>query len=148
MTSFAPRGYATITLRQTSTVSPVVSVLVRAHAAVKARNPAEAAQWFAKACQESPDDWQARAWLGQSLCSIGRCEEGTPHLREAGRGLLEDARGTTNIFVLVTVAPPIAGWLFDRNHDPYSPIVFAASLFACAALANWAFRVAKGKFTG
>jgi predicted MFS family arabinose efflux permease len=50
-------------------------------------------------------------------------------------------------FVLVTVAPPIAGWLFDRSGNPYSPIVFAAALFACGALVNWAFRVAKIKFT-
>lgn len=50
-------------------------------------------------------------------------------------------------FVLVTLAPPIAGWLFDRSGDPYSPIVFAAVLFACGALMNWAFRVAKSKFT-
>ena len=34
-------------------------------------------------------------------------------------------------FVLVTVAPPIAGWLFDRSGDPFSPIVFSAFLFAC-----------------
>ena len=46
-------------------------------------------------------------------------------------------------FVLVTVAPPIAGWLFDRYGDPFSPIVFAASLFACAALVYRVFRVVK-----
>lgn len=46
-------------------------------------------------------------------------------------------------FVLVTLAPPIAGWLFDRTGDPFSPIVLAAFLFACAALAYRVFRVAK-----
>jgi len=48
-------------------------------------------------------------------------------------------------FVLVTVAPPIAGWLFDRNGDPFSPIVFAAFLFASAALTHRAFRVVKSR---
>ena len=64
-----------------------------------------------------------------------------PQRRAFGMGVF-----FTFYFVLVTVAPPSAGWLFDRNDDPYSPIVFAACLFACAALANWAFRVAKGRF--
>lgn len=110
MASFAPRSYATITLRQTSTVSPVVSPLVRAHAAVKAGNPAEAAHWFEKACQANPDDSQARAWLGQCLCSIGRRDEGRPHLREAGRGLLKDARGTRNINLVLEVAGQLQHW--------------------------------------
>lgn len=48
-------------------------------------------------------------------------------------------------FVLMTAAPPIAGWLYDLSGDPYWPIVFAAFLFAAGALANWAFRVAKGR---
>jgi predicted MFS family arabinose efflux permease len=46
-------------------------------------------------------------------------------------------------FVLVTVAPPIAGWLYDRSGKAYLAIVFAALLFAATAAANWAFRVAK-----
>ena len=46
-------------------------------------------------------------------------------------------------FVLMTLAPPIAGWLYDRGGDPYWPIVFAAVLFACGALAHLAFRVAQ-----
>jgi MFS family permease len=49
-------------------------------------------------------------------------------------------------FVLVTIAPPVAGWLFDRSGDSYWPIVFAASLFAASALANRAFRAAKKRF--
>ena len=48
-------------------------------------------------------------------------------------------------FVFLTVAPPIAGWLFDRRGDPFAPIVFAASLFASAAFANWVFRLAQRK---
>jgi MFS family permease len=48
-------------------------------------------------------------------------------------------------FVLAMLAPPIAGWLFDRSGDAYRPIVFAALLFAGAGLAHRAFRVAKGR---
>lgn len=91
-------------------LTPMVSPLVRAHTAVKAGSPAEAAQWFEKACRENPDDSQARAWLGQCLCSIGRRDEGTPHLREAGRGLLADARGTKNINLVLEVAGQLQHW--------------------------------------
>ena len=48
-------------------------------------------------------------------------------------------------FVLVTAAPPIAGWLFDRSQDAYWPIVFAAALFAGAALMYGAFSAVKGR---
>jgi len=48
-------------------------------------------------------------------------------------------------FVVVTLAPPIAGWLFDRSGDAYWPILFAAILFAGAALMYRAFRVVKGR---
>lgn len=51
-------------------------------------------------------------------------------------------------FVVVTLAPPIAGWLFDRSGDPYTPILFAAVLFVGAAIANAIFRVAKGRLAG
>jgi len=81
----------------------VTSPLVRTHAAAKARNGL-------KACQEYPDDSQARAWLGQSLCSIGRRDKGTTHLCEAGRGLLDDARGTTNINLVLEVAGQLQHW--------------------------------------
>ena len=49
-------------------------------------------------------------------------------------------------FVLVALAPPIAGWLYDRGGDPYWPILFAAFLFACTALSNLAFRIAQARF--
>jgi len=48
-------------------------------------------------------------------------------------------------FVTVTVAPPMAGWLFDRSQDAYWPIVFAAALFAGAALMYRAFSAVKGR---
>jgi len=49
-------------------------------------------------------------------------------------------------FVLMTAAPPIAGWLYDKTADPYMPVLFAAALFATAAFANYGFRLAKRKF--
>ncbi len=49
-------------------------------------------------------------------------------------------------FLLATIAPPIAGWLFDRSGDSYWPIVFSASLFAASAMANWVFRITQRRF--
>ena len=37
-------------------------------------------------------------------------------------------------FVIVTAAPPAAGWLFDHTGRPFTAILFAAGLFAAAAL--------------
>ena len=48
-------------------------------------------------------------------------------------------------FAVVTLAPPIGGWLFDRSGDPYAPILFAAALFAATALANAGFRLVQRK---
>ena len=48
--------------------------------------------------------------------------------------------------VLEALAPPIAGWLYDRGGDPSWPILFAAFLFACTALSNLAFRIAQARF--
>jgi MFS family permease len=43
-------------------------------------------------------------------------------------------------FVLVTLAPPAAGWLFDRTGDASVPLVFGAALFAATSVATWVFR--------
>ncbi|MGL6110865.1 MAG: CynX/NimT family MFS transporter [Rubrivivax sp.] len=48
-------------------------------------------------------------------------------------------------FVLMTLGPPLAGWLFDRSGDPFWPILFACALFAVAALTYHQFRVLKGR---
>ena len=42
-------------------------------------------------------------------------------------------------FLIMTAAPPLAGWLFDRTGRPYTAIVFAAGLFAAAGLGFAAF---------
>lgn len=62
----------------------MTSFMQRGYAAIKDYNIAEAAQWFEKALNENPEDTQAMAWLGQSLCNIGRSDEGIPYLRQAG----------------------------------------------------------------
>ncbi len=46
-------------------------------------------------------------------------------------------------FVIMALAPPLAGWLFDRSADPYGPVVFSASLFGGAALMYRVFRLAQ-----
>lgn len=42
-------------------------------------------------------------------------------------------------FLIMTAAPPLAGWLFDRTADPFAAIQFAAGLFAATALGFLAF---------
>lgn len=42
-------------------------------------------------------------------------------------------------FVLMTAAPPVAGWLFDRTGDPFNAIVFAAGLFVATGFGFAAF---------
>jgi MFS family permease len=44
-------------------------------------------------------------------------------------------------FVLLSLGPPLAGWLFDRSGDPFRPILFAVLLFIGAALSFRLFRV-------
>ena len=46
-------------------------------------------------------------------------------------------------FIVVTAAPPLSGWLFDRTGNPFTAIVFAAGLFAATALGFMAFQPLK-----
>ncbi|MFO1269127.1 MAG: MFS transporter [Rubrivivax sp.] len=57
-----------------------------------------------------------------------------PERRAFGMGVFFSA-----YFVIVTAAPPVAGWLFDRTGRPFTAIVFAAVLFAATGLAFAAF---------
>ena len=62
-----------------------------------------------------------------------------PQRRAFGMGVF-----VTVFFVIVTLAPPLAGWLFDRSGDPFQPLLLAAGLFTGAMamfrLFRWAQR--------
>ena len=61
-----------------------------------------------------------------------------PQRRAFGMGVF-----VTVFFVFVTLAPPLAGWLFDRSGDPYQPLLLAAGLFAGAMAVFRLFRWAQ-----
>ncbi len=67
-------------------------------------------QWFEKAWLANPADAQARTWLGQSLCSLGRLDEGTAHLLEAGNSLLESAHEARNPNLALEIAGQLQHW--------------------------------------
>jgi predicted MFS family arabinose efflux permease len=46
-------------------------------------------------------------------------------------------------FVIMTLGPPLAGWLFDRSGDAFTPILFAVALFVAAALVFRCFRLVR-----
>jgi predicted MFS family arabinose efflux permease len=46
-------------------------------------------------------------------------------------------------FVLMTLAPPLAGWLFDRSGNAFHALLFAALLFAATALSHALFGMLK-----
>ena len=50
-----------------------------------------------------------------------------PQRRAFGMGVF-----VTVFFVFVTLAPPLAGWLYDRSGDPYQPLLLSAGLFGGA----------------
>lgn len=87
-------------------------------------------------------------WLSLAFGLVGMASAGVimaltgeamaPQRRAFGMGVF-----FSGYFVIMTAAPPIAGWLYDRSGDPYLPVLFAAALFAAAALANRGFRLAK-----
>ncbi|MBN9562116.1 MAG: sulfotransferase [Alphaproteobacteria bacterium] len=82
----------------------------RAYAAVEAHNTAEAIQWFEKALAENPDQPEAKAWLGQSLCSMGRLEEGTAYLRQAGQHFLGAARDSRDPSLVLELIEELQHW--------------------------------------
>jgi MFS family permease len=61
-----------------------------------------------------------------------------PENRALGMGLF-----FTGYFFVQAPAPAIAGWLFDITDDAFWPILFAAGMYASAAVANVIFRYAQ-----
>ena len=82
----------------------------RAQIAVKAGNHAQAAQWFEKALQETPDNPQAMIGFGQSLCNLGRRVEGTDYFRQAGQHFLKKARQSGDISQLLDIISRLQHW--------------------------------------
>lgn len=56
--------------------------------AAKAGDASTALAWFQRAHEVDPADAVARAWLGRTLCQIGRRFDGVAHLAAAGEALL------------------------------------------------------------
>lgn len=65
--------------------------------AVRRNNLADALTCFEKAHAENPADPEACAWLGQTLCSLGQRQAGTPHLAAAARQLIDNARQVAHL---------------------------------------------------
>jgi predicted MFS family arabinose efflux permease len=57
-----------------------------------------------------------------------------PQRRAVGMGVF-----FSFFFLIMTAAPPVAGWLFDRTGKPFAAILLAAGLFAAAGLGFLAF---------
>lgn len=60
-----------------------------------------------------------------------------PEKRAFGMGIFFSAH-----FLLTAPAPGIAGWMFDRTHDGFTPLLFAIALFALTLGSYFAFRAA------
>ncbi|MBN8773776.1 MAG: sulfotransferase [Thiobacillus sp.] len=88
----------------------MTTFLQRGYAAIQARNLPDAVQWLEKALTEQPGDAQAMAWLGQTLCSLGRRAEGTARLRQSGRTLLDKAHLDRDIGRVLEVAQQLQQW--------------------------------------
>ena len=82
----------------------------RGYIAMQSKNLAEASEWFQKAVEETPKDPQAWACLGQSLCWLGRRDEGIAHLRRSGSLLLKKARKTRDVAQALLMVDQLQYW--------------------------------------
>ena len=78
--------------------------------AMRNRDFAAASRWFEQAMAHSPNDADARVWLGQALCNQGLRQQGIAHLRHAGGMLLQAARTDGKTGRLVEVAKQLLHW--------------------------------------
>ncbi|HST73999.1 MAG TPA: sulfotransferase, partial [Acetobacteraceae bacterium] len=88
----------------------MTSSIERAYAAVEAHDTIAAIGWFEKALAENPDHAEAKAWLGQSLCSVGRLDEGTAYLRQAGQHFLRAAAGSGGTSLALELVEELQHW--------------------------------------
>ena len=82
----------------------------RGFAATQAGNLTEAAECFSQAVAGDPDDIEALAWLGQTLCGLGRRHEGIADLRKAGQYLLENAEDDGDISLVLEIMQQLQQW--------------------------------------
>jgi len=87
-----------------------MSSMQRGYIAMQSQNPAEAAEWFQKAVEETPKDAQAWACLGQSLCWLGRRDEGLDHLHRSGSLLVKKARKTRDVAQALMMVEQLQHW--------------------------------------
>jgi len=79
-------------------------------AAAQARNVREAIGWFRKAVEEAPDNPNARAWLGQSLCRAGQRMDGLALLRTAAYDFLPSPPAPPRLDEALHTIAEIQGW--------------------------------------
>jgi len=82
----------------------------RGQAAIQSNNLLEAANWFGKAASEQPKEPQPLACLGQTLCWLGKREEGIAQLRRAGHLLAKKARKKRDIGLLLSLTEQLQFW--------------------------------------
>jgi tetratricopeptide (TPR) repeat protein len=82
----------------------------RGQAAIQSKNFQEAAEWFGKAVSEQSKDPQPLACLGQTLCWLGKREEGIAQLRRAGHLLAKKARKKRDIGLLLSLTEQLQFW--------------------------------------
>ncbi|MCD2451382.1 sulfotransferase [Methylicorpusculum oleiharenae] len=88
----------------------MTSFLQRGAAAVQTQNMPEALVWFEKAVAENAKDAQAHACLGQTLCWLGRRDEGVRQLHKAGQILLKNVRKTRDISQALGLIEQLQFW--------------------------------------
>lgn len=82
----------------------------RGQAAIQGRDFPVALHCFEQAATADPDDPQAKACLGQTLCWMGQVESGVGYLRDAGRKLLKQARKTGDISLVLSLTEQLQHW--------------------------------------
>lgn len=78
--------------------------------AMRNRDFPAAVRWFEQAMTQSPDNAEARAFLGQALCNQGQRQQGTAHLQHAGGMLLRAARNGGNPGQFLEIAKQLLHW--------------------------------------
>ncbi len=95
--------------------------------------------------QSGADVWASLAFglIGMAPAGVIMALTGEamrPESRAIGMGVF-----FTGYYVIMTAAPPLAGWLYDQSGDPFAPLQLGVAMFALVLLAYLGFRLAKGR---